>query len=349
MNHIRNAIWMKERGHQVVFFCVNGSAIDRALRKEEIEVIHIQPHRKYYDFSKGKQLVRLLQKGGFTHLLLRSTSDLSIAAIVKQKLRDKIHTSYFMEMQLGVKKKNLLHSLRFRKIDLWSCPLNWLKEQVETMTNFQGDLRVIPSGLELSKFENLPTQIEARKTLELPENKMIFGLVGRIDPQKGQLLLLEAMKKAKQKSFHVLLLGDPTVNEGDEYVNQVMAVASDPDLKERVHIRPFMKDIPVFYRAIDWLVMATKSETFGMVTVEAMASGTPILGSNKGGTPELIQNGDLGVLFESMDTEDLAKKIDQIIEKNLTIPSEKLIKAAKLFDHHEVCDQVEKALDIQHK
>ena len=346
MNHIRNAIWMHDRGHDVTFFCIKDTPIDKELAEAGLSVIHIQRHKKYYDFANGKRLAELLSNGGFTHLLIRSTLDISISAIVKRKLKNQIHVSYFMEMQLGVQKKNLLHTLRYRKIDLWSCPLNWLKDQVQIMTNFQGDLKVIPSGLDLSTYKNLPTQSEARQTLGLPENGTIFGLVGRIDPQKGQLLLLDAMKQAQTKNFHVLLLGDPTINEGDEYADQVMKMASDPVLKKRVHIRPFMKDIPVFYKAIDWLVMATKAETFGMVTVEAMASGTPVLGSDRGGTPELLEDGNLGVLFESMNAEDLALKIDHIIHEQLTRSPEKLINSVQKFDHHKVCDQVEKALDI---
>ena len=72
---------------------------------------------KYYDLKAGKKLSALLTKLNVTHLLTRATRDLSITANVKSRLKDKIHTSYFMEMQLGVKKTGLSHTQRFKGID----------------------------------------------------------------------------------------------------------------------------------------------------------------------------------------------------------------------------------------
>lgn len=346
MNHVRNAVWMKERGHETSFFCVEGTRTESFARDSGLDVKLIGSHKKYYDFKRARQLTHLLRQENFTHLLVRSTSDLSIAATVKYRLKARIHTSYFMEMQLGVKKNHPLHTWRYRYIDLWSCPLHWLKKQVETMTNFSNELLVIPSGLELEQFKNAPNKQDARNYFGINSTAVLFGLIGRFDPQKGQLLLLEAMKIAKNKDFHVLLLGEPTLHEGREYSEAMMTFISENNLPNRVHIHPFMNEIPVFYAAIDWLVMATKAETFGMVTIEALASGRPVLGSNAGGTPEILESGKLGALFESMNAESLAKQIDQLLIERKEVNEELLRKSSKQYDHHRVCELVEKALKI---
>ena len=83
-----------------------------------------------------------------------------------------------------------------------------------------------------------------------------------------------------------------------------------------------------------------------MVTIEAMACGTPTLGSNAGGTPEILHFGELGVLFESLNATDLAAKMEEITQGKHSIDREKLIQAAQLFDHNKVCEQVENALGI---
>ncbi|MCH2228995.1 MAG: glycosyltransferase family 4 protein [Crocinitomicaceae bacterium] len=346
MNHLRNAQWMKELGHQVVFFCVNNSPIYRIAEEFGVDTITIEKHKKYFDFSKAKTLTKHIKSNEITHLIIRSTYDMSILAFVKYKLKDKIHTSYFMEMQLGVQKTNLLHTLRFKKIDLWSCPLNWLEKQVKTMTKFSNKTVVIPSGLDLLQFSNLPSKEISRREMELPESTLIFGLIGRFDPQKGQVLLLNAMNLAKNKDFSIIFLGEPTLNEGQDYYKEMEATIATHGLKNRVFIRPFRKDTATFYNAVDFLVMATKAETFGMVTIESLACGTPVLGSNAGGTPEILKMNEGGILFETLNESDLAKQIDFIIDSKKEFDSDKLKAMASVYSHHSICSQVEKALNI---
>lgn len=346
MNQVRNAIWMKERGHQVVLLCVANTPIEKFALSNKIEIIHIEKHKKYYDFKKAKILSDVLISNNITHLINRSNYDMSIMSNVKRRLKNKIHTSYFMEMQLGVKKTNILHTLRYKNIDVWSCPLNWLKQQVEEWTNFKNELVVIPSGLDLSQFENLNSRENDRKSMEIDQNKLVFGLIGRFDVKKGQLLLLEAATKCENTDFQIALLGEPTINEGEIYFDEMKSFIKANELENRVSIHPFQENTAPFYNAIDWLVMATKAETFGMVTIESLACGTPVLGSNAGGTPELLQNETGGKLFKSSDSSDLALKIDQICQEEKSIDKEKLKSLAKPFDHHLVCSMVEKVLDI---
>jgi glycosyltransferase involved in cell wall biosynthesis len=346
MNQLRNAIWMHERGHSVYVICLKDSPIAKNADEAGIPTVFIQKHRKYFDFKRGKELAGILQQHQITHLLVRAIHDMSIAVIAKRKVKS-LHLSYFMEMQLGVKKTNFLHTLRFSYFDLWACPLNWLSNQVKTMTRFNHTkIKVIPSGLDLRQFEIELGKTDARQLLELPTDRILFGLIGRFDRHKGQMLLLEALQQCQHKEIGIVLLGEPTRNEGSDYADQMNALIQEHHLSDRVFVRPFRKDIDVFYKAVDWFVMASKAETFGMVTIEAMACGTPTLGSNAGGTPEILRFSELGVLFESLNPADLTVKMDEITEGKHAIDRKNLIQAAKHFDHNKVCEQVEKALGI---
>ncbi len=347
MNQVRNALWMQERGHSVFLLCIKGSPAEVMAKELGVPVVNIEKHRKYYDFKRGKALAKILQEQQISHLIVRATQDMSVAVIAKRVLKNKLHLSYFMEMQLGVKKTNFLHTYRFKHFDLWSCPLNWLEHQVHTMTKFPKDRTVlIPSGIDLSQFADLPTKTESRGLLDLPQEMKIFGLIGRFDVQKGQLLLLNAMLQCPRKDFGVLFLGEPTHNEADDYYAEMQELITREGLKDRVFIRPFRKDIATFYKAVDWFVMTSKAETFGMVTIEAMACGTPTLGSNAGGTPELLKFGELGVLFETLNETDLAKKLKAIMEDQYKIDAEILKVEARRFDHVKVCGEVERVLVI---
>lgn len=347
MNQLRNAAWMQERGHHVVLFCRENTPIAEEAAKTGISCVFIPVYKKYYDFKKGRLLVRKLRETAATHLIVRSTYDLSIASYCKSKLGNSLHLSYFMEMQLGVRKTNLLHTLRFRKIDLWSCPLPFLAQQVQTMTRFPKErIRIIPSGIRLEELQTGEDRASAREKLELPQDVFLFGLIGRFDPQKGQMLLLEAITRCKETDFALVLLGEATKNEGASYYENMQAFIREHGLEKRIFIRGFRKDISTFYKAVNWFVMASKAETFGMVTIEAMACGTPTLGSNRGGTPEILENGRLGELFESQDAGDLACHLDHIAGTKKHISPELLQEAARQYDHRAVCKAVEENLGL---
>ena len=154
------------------------------------------------------------------------------------------------------------------------------------------------------------------------------------------------MLKTHNDQYHVVLLGEPTLNEGQNYYEKMTSLITANHLDDRVHILPFMNNPSLFYKAIDWLVMATKAETFGMVTIESIAAGRPVLGSDAGGTPELLQNETAGRLFESQNSNDLAKKIDDIIDDNITLNEETLKEIGDQYDHNTICAAFEKAAGI---
>lgn len=346
MNHLRNALWMKERRHQVFAICFENSPFHQNAVAWGIPTLLIPPHKKYYDFKKGRLLVDLLREHDISHLLIRSTYDMSIAAFAKWKLKNNLHVSYFMEMQFGVSKTNFLHTLRFRFIDLWSCPLPYLKTQVETMTRFdRAKIVEIPSGLDLQAFENLPDRYVIRQSLGLPETPFLFGIIGRFDPGKGQLLLLEAKKRIANPNIHLVFLGEPTKNEGDDYFQAMKKMIAENHWEHEVHLLPFRKEIAPFYKAIDVFVMASKAETFGMVTIESFAAGTPVLGSNAAGTKALLQNSACGMTFEPLNVEDLAAKM-LAIQSKTNFNTAEIKREAARFNHHLVCEMVEKHLQL---
>ena len=348
MNHLRNAVWMKERSHEVVILCVENSPLHLKAIQEKLPIILINRHRKYYDFKAGKHLAKVISKENISHLMIRDNRDVSVSAIAKRYAKNPtFHLSYFMEMQLGVKKTNLLHTLRFRKIDLWSCPLNWLQSQVESMTKMDmSKTVVIPSGLNLSHFQKELSLSEARTLLDLPIDKTILGMIGRFDPAKGQLLLLKALKELKDKDVCICLLGEPTRNEGLGYSEQIERFIRENDLSHRVFIRPFRDDIITFYKAINAFVMASKAETFGMVTIEAMASGTPTIGSNAGGTPEILGQGKFGYLFETLNVKSLTDTIESFLKSD-PISKEALLQEVQKYDHQRVCSAIENAIGLK--
>jgi len=129
----------------------------------------------------------------------------------------------------------------------------------------------------------------------------LLGIIGRIDPKKGQLFLVESLTELRSRgnAVEVLIFGSATVNEekSRQYEREIHDVVARNQLEDVVHFVPHRPDVELFYQAIDVFVLGSHSETFGMVTIEAMLSELPIIATESGGTAEILEHGKLGRLY----------------------------------------------------
>jgi glycosyltransferase involved in cell wall biosynthesis len=342
MNQIRNATWMKERGHDVhVFVVLNSPAHLEALdRKLTIHVI--AKHKRHYDFYRAYLLYKKLTESSVECLIVRSTFDMSIAASISFYSRGKIKTIFCMEMQLSFPKKQFFRTWRYNYLDAWCCPLNYLKEQVLTQTNMKKErVFLVPSGVDLQSSLHMPIH-SARETLNLPKNTTIFGILGRIDPKKGQRLVIEIWEKVTDSIL--LIQGDIDETEHKQYLKDLYDLVEQQKLNNRIVFLPFSTKTDLFFGAIDALIVPSENETVGMVSLEALAHYKPVIGSNTGGTKEILSNERIGLLFEPNSQEDLRMKIsDFLMSKNKFI-REDFGSEIQKYDKNNVCEKMEEII-----
>lgn len=348
LNHLKNAQWMQQRGHAVWVFAPAEAPLFERAKALDLKVIPFHKQPKYVAWRTALNLVKQLRACQITHVFIRDNRDMSLLASIKFLSGKRITTCYFMEMQLGVSKRGLLHTLRYTWVDGWFCPLHGLVDQVRSLTRINLEkIHYLPSGIDFSGIKKIPKS-EARLALDLPTEGFVFGLIGRFDRQKGQLLALEALHQLHQPSFSIVFLGEPTKNEQEDISGLIQQKIDDFALHDRVYLRPFMQEVSGFYSAIDALIMATKAETFGMVTLEALSYELPVVGSNAGGTPELLGFGKFGELFESLNSQDLARAMTQRVSSPREMDASSLREHLKKFDHHRVCKALEDYLQKDH-
>lgn len=342
MNQIRNATWMKERGHEVHVFVLVDSPAHNAAIENKLTVHIISKHKRHYDFYNAYKLVKILNKINVKCLIVRSTFDMSIAASVSFFSRGKIKSIFCMEMQLSFPKKQFFRTWRYRYLDAWCCPLDYLKEQVLANTKMKKEhVFVVPSGIDLSKIVDFPMG-KAREQLNLPQNTPVFGVLGRIDPKKGQKLVVEAWNQVPDAVL--LIKGDIDTTEHKVYLQNINDLIEQKELKNRVLFLPFSSDTDMFFSAIDALIVPSMNETVGMVTLEALAHQKPVIGSNAGGTSEILSNPRLGILFEPNTKEDLILKINEFInDKNRFVPEDFKIEIQK-YDKNTICEKMEEIM-----
>jgi len=305
MNSLRYAKAFQSEGFQVKAYLVEGTTLFQHAKELELPVISILRNKKYFDFKHARQVAKQFEKDEIDIVHFRDNRDLDFLGWVKYFSSRKLKLVYHQAMQLGVSKKDFLHTLRFKRIDAWVSTLNYMQQQVHTHTRFPAEnLHVIPLGTSIDAV-SIFFKEDARATLNLSKNTFIVGVVGRLDEKKGQLEVIRAISLVKEsnKNLQVVFIGDKTKNEADEYVQRLNEAIEQEQLQDIVSFLPHQSNMQKLYGAFDLVIVPSWEETFGTVTIEAMASGVPVIGSNTAGTAEILENEEF--LFQENDPSSL--------------------------------------------
>ena len=328
---------------------------ERAVHNNNKEGIHysslrtIKPTKKYLDINSARRITKILTSSNIQILFIGYNRDIDLATLIKRLFFKSLKIVYQQHMQLGINKKDPIHTLRYRSIDKWITPLPWLKNEIIKRTYFPKDrIEVIPLGADVDGLvQRKYSKEEARKKLNINGSGTLIGVIGRIDPDKGQRFLIEAVigMRAKGVDIQLLIFGSPTVNSynSQEYYEEIVHLVNKNDMSEHIHFVGHSKNVQLFYNAVDIFTMASKSETYGMVTIESMLSGVLVIGTNSGGTPEILENGKLGLVYDYNNLDDYCSKVLWVL--NNKKEADELAKAAKLVASSKY-SQVEEAKQI---
>jgi len=156
---------------------------------------------------------------------------------------------------------------------------------------------------------------QARRALGLPGDAPMLLFVGRIQPLKGLDVAVRALASAGRDAF-LTVVGGPSGPEGDAELDRVHKLVADLGLADRVRFVPPQRHelLSTFYRAADVCVVPSRSESFGLVALEAAACGTPVVASAVGGLRTLVDHGRTGFLVEGRDPEAFAAHVARILD-----------------------------------
>lgn len=147
---------------------------------------------------------------------------------------------------------------------------------------------------------------------KLPENlrkKFIFGSVGRLTYQKGYPYLIEAFSLLIEKKYDIGLI---IIGEGPDR-KQIKKMIEDYDLEKSVYLLGYQKFPDPFYHEMDVFVMPSLFEGFGLVAVEAMHFGLPIIATNVDSLPEIIKDGITGYLCPPENVKSLSAVMEKVL------------------------------------
>ena len=160
---------------------------------------------------------------------------------------------------------------------------------------------------------------QKRDALQLGKAEPLIGIVGQITPRKGQLELLRAFAKVliDLPGAMLLIVGAPLFNRDAEYLELLNQAAAQLGIARSVRLLGARSDVAAIMQSLDLLVINSATEPFGLVALEAMACGTPVLANATGGLPEIIEHGKDGWLAPPGDEQALAAAIVDLSRRPL--------------------------------
>lgn len=309
-------------GLKVRVLVLQGSPIHECLaHRKEVSVIPIDFRpRNYFDFKLKALLERLIGEG----VNLIHTHQTSLLGSIVPWLWNRpdvamIATRHIMS---GHNKKNFFHRAFYRRLDCLMVISRSLKLNVmQTHPIRERFVRIVNLGLDFERFD--PDKVNPssqRAKWGADEDTLVIGLVGRIDPAKGQSTFIKAaaglMKHLRAgEKLKFVIVGEETLGTAGGYLEELKQMVRQFHLEEHVVFAGYQENIPEVMRAFDIFVMPSRQEAFGLVAIEAMAMECPIVISSGGSAEEIVgDKSDFGLMVRPDDAFDLQQQLRYLLD-----------------------------------
>ena len=302
------------------FVASQGGRLTKELSKMKVKHLTLPLKTKniFKMRKNANELAKFIKENGINIVHARSRAPAWSAYWAAQKAGVHYMTTFHGTYGLGpcgIKKfYNKIMTLGERVIVI----SNHIKNHV--LKNYKVDenkLRLVHRCVDIEKFNpELVSQeriIKASNEYNLPEEKPVLTLIGRITRWKGQHLLVEALSKMKNKNYYCVIAGD---DQGRlNYVEEIKELAQKYRLKNRIGFYGKVLDPQALMQA-STIVLSTaiEPEAFGRISIEGQAMGKIVVASNIGGSKETVVDGKTGKLYQYDDPRELAKALDWALD-----------------------------------
>lgn len=220
-------------------------------------------------------------------------------------------------------------------------------EQLSTQA--QRKATVVPQAVDTEVFAAGHTSASVRASLTDAPDSALVAVIGRMDPVKGIESLIEAVSRIRSSGtdLHLVVVGSSSDGSGD-YGTSLRQLATEmtPGAVRFVGQRT---DIAEILRSVDILCVPSKREPFGLIAIEAMAVGTPVIASRTGGFLDYVVDGQNGLLSIPGDPSDIAEKIVSLLADHALRARIVAQAHSTVSQNHEASVRAERLIEIYRK
>lgn len=281
----------------------------------DIERIHLKRFFHPLPLLNAKRLASIIDKHQIDVIHMHWGKDLPLAALAKFFSQRKPALVYTRQMMITRAKNDFYHNFLYRQMDLLLTISRELEGLCKRFIPVAADrIQTLYYGVKPPpSFLDKADIAEQRQALGFAADDFVAGLIGRLEPSKGQHLLIDALQQAKNNGHNIkaLIVGHE-MNAG--YRDQLRQQAERLGVLDGIVFQDFVTEPQMLMQLCDCVILASGQETFGLVLPEAMRAGVAVIGSNSGGVPEIIEHGKTGLLFETQNADDLYRQICTLAE-----------------------------------
>lgn len=238
-------------------------------------------------------------KTNFYTLFLNSNKRVKLIATVHNWIRNDFKLRFY----------ELIDKFVLRKFNAVVVVSNDVKKRIEKAGVNQTNIFFVNNGIDVDKFSTKTCAVTALDKTAIINKEKIIGTVGRLSAEKGQDYLIEAFSKVLRVDQHVklLIIGDGPLKE------QLVFKVKNMNLGSKVVFLGKRDDIPELLEEMDIFVLPSLVEAMPMALLEAMAAKKAVIASAVGSIPELVHDGNTGILVEAGNVDSICKAILSIL------------------------------------
>lgn len=314
-----------KQGHEVhvITSRVNDSEEEQILDGIQVHRPKILWQKPFYNWSLKRYLKTFLNHNTIDLIHVHGMRPLESTTGLKYPIVFTNHTSGFLKR---IEKPKVFQGrllARLRHVDMILAPSAELCDASKTV-GYTGPVHFVSNGVDTQRFTPLVNkQNQSVKKLLLAR---------RLVEKNGVLIFAQAITQLKNQNFEMIIAGD-----GAER-SKMAEIFENASIEHKVKFLGGVKnsDMPAIYQQADFSILPSFYEATSITGLESMASGLPLIGTNVGGIPYLIEEGKTGALVPSHDAAALAAKIDEFLlmsdEEYQSMSQATRLRAQEVFD-----------------
>jgi glycosyltransferase involved in cell wall biosynthesis len=309
----------KNRYEQILIF-QGGEKVKNEMKRLNVKTYEVKSLRTKISIKSFIEIYRILIKENVDIIHAHLLKPYAIAGIINLMVRRKlvfnyhglfINNLYYNWVEKTIYK--IIHYVvnKFNAVNLVLAPSNYSKKLIVNETKLFKKIKVYYNSYSETSNDKISDSI-SNELININRKYFLIGVVSRIEVQKRIDRALEILKIITQKHSDVyfVFFGDGPL------LQEMESKASDIGVKDYCTFFGFVENAPAYMHRFDLLLLTSDWEGMPLVIWEAMAKGIPIISTNVGGTKEIIETEQCGIIFNKENTSEAAEIISSLLQQD---------------------------------